>query len=156
MSRASKIMDAVDQRRVTEAFDGTIRPHLQPREQVRAWVFGRTWSNQAVRWASMGVSGQGALGGGLSGYLLGKHTTGRFLVVTDRRVISLVEGASGATLEWEARRGEVNATGPTGTILSGGQIVLRRAAGAETRVYVTSVARKQAKSLVSLLGSDSG
>jgi hypothetical protein len=157
MGRTTKVMEAAEQRQVIETFDATIRSHLQPGEQVRAWVFGRTWPNEAVRWATLAVSGQGALGGGLYGYVIGKHTTGRFLIVTDRRVMSLVEGASGSILEWEATPGEVNATGPTGTVLSGGLLVLRHgAAGEETRVRVASVARKQAKSLVSLLRSGGG
>jgi hypothetical protein len=147
MGRMTKIMEAGEQQGVTDGFDATVRPHLQRGEQVRGWVFGRTWPNDVTRLATGGLSGFGAVGGGLYGYIISKHTTGRFLIVTDRRVICLVTGTSGSTVEWAAPRGEV-----TGTFLSSSHLVLRNTAeAAETRIHVTSVARKQAQSVASLL-----
>jgi hypothetical protein len=146
-------MEAAEQERMAQIFDATVSPYLQPGEHVRAWVFGRTWPNGAARLATHAVMGQGALGGGLYGYMISKRTTARFLVATDRRVLSLVIGPDTTNLDWEAAPDEVTITGAPRIPLTGGDLVLRSTTtGAETRLSVTAAARRQAQAIAAVLG----
>jgi hypothetical protein len=151
MVNMRRAMEAAEQERMTQTFDATVSSYLQPGESVRAWVFGRTWPNSAARTATHAVMGWGAIGGALYGYMIGKRTTARYLVATDRRVLSLVVGPDTANLDWEAARDEVTVTAAPRIPLTSGDLVLRRTTtGAETRINVAATARRHAQALVSV------
>ena len=103
-----------------EALAHTLRAHLFRGEHVREWVFGRAGRSQA-----------------------------RYIVLTNRRVLSLLGDAGAVRLEWAALHVTVTSASLR-RLVTRSELVVRRG-DHETRVHVQPPFRKQARALAAAL-----
>jgi hypothetical protein len=145
MPGARNIAQALDVSTESARFDAAIPLHLAGGEKVHAWVFGRTWPNEAVRVTSGLVLSAGALGGAVAGALTNRATD-RFVVLTSRRLIGFVSDGGKLAQEWETTPATVTSVDLKRGIV-GSELVLHYGNDrAEARLHVGSGFRRQAQS----------